>query len=179
MTTLRLIGYWRPEIALYDNALRSGDLTPRQIEYLRTRRGEAEASPWPDPRAFIDPTWASSERPVVGEYLERGTLVIEFRGLSPCRICNRHNGSAELSDGVFCWPEGLAHYVKDHQVRLPDEFASHVQGSLNLLSDAPRPTFDELGQRDRSWPGSQDSSWMWAPRVKTDDTWWIAQTGDS
>ena len=49
MTTLRLIGYWRPEIARYDNALRSGDLTPRQIQYLRTGRAEAEASPWPDP----------------------------------------------------------------------------------------------------------------------------------
>lgn len=32
------------------------------------------------------------------------------------------NGSAELTDGKhFVWPQGLAHYVEAHDVRLPDE----------------------------------------------------------
>ncbi|MFT5048691.1 MAG: hypothetical protein ACI8QZ_000078 [Chlamydiales bacterium] len=31
-------------------------------------------------------------------------------------------GSRCLTDGEWVWPEGLAHYVEAHHVRLPDEF---------------------------------------------------------
>jgi hypothetical protein len=32
----------------------------------------------------------------------------------------------ELSDGVFIWPESLAHYVEVHDVRHPGRFVEHV-----------------------------------------------------
>ena len=35
-------------------------------------------------------------------------------------------GCLELSDGVWLWPEGLAHYVDVHGVRLPDEFVNYA-----------------------------------------------------
>jgi hypothetical protein len=31
-------------------------------------------------------------------------------------------GSRDLTDGVWVWPEGLAHYVEEHDVMLPDAF---------------------------------------------------------
>jgi hypothetical protein len=41
-------------------------------------------------------------------------------------VCGQQNGSRELGDAFYLWPEGLAHYVTDHDVRLPDEFVVHV-----------------------------------------------------
>jgi hypothetical protein len=35
-------------------------------------------------------------------------------------------GRLDLSDGVWLWPEGLAHYVEAHGVRLPDEFVAYA-----------------------------------------------------
>jgi hypothetical protein len=97
-----------------------------------------------------------------------------------------------MTDGVYCWPEGLAHYINEHDVRLPAEFVAHVRKSHHLLSAAPRPTFDHVGQRDRSWPDSQFGAPIWQPEdvssystsdsawdVPVDDTWWQSQTGAS
>ncbi len=48
-------------------------------------------------------------------------------GFSGCRLCGEVNGSAEFTDGVYLWPEGLAHYVREHSVKLPDEVLAHVR----------------------------------------------------
>lgn len=198
-----LIGYWR---LLEDTPLRSerrcqplleivgpdqiavrvGDealppLTEAQIEDRRAE-ARAEESRWPDPRQFVDPTWASNERRLVIDFLQRCTLVNPWRGLSTCRFCGQMNGSAEMTDGVYCWPEGLAHYLDVHEVRLPDEFVTHVHDAQNPMDMAPPPSFDELGQRDRSWPGSEFGLPIWEPDdptefewyVDADATWWIS-----
>jgi hypothetical protein len=31
------------------------------------------------------------------------------------------------TDGVWCWPSDLAHYVEHYACRLPDEFAAHIK----------------------------------------------------
>ena len=59
------------------------------------------------------------EQRVVAQYLQAGTPVLWYQGWSTCRICGQENGDAELTDGEFLWPEGLAHYVEAHEVRLP------------------------------------------------------------
>jgi len=33
---------------------------------------------------------------------------------------------AAISQTAFGWPEGLAHYVREHQVILPDEFVAQA-----------------------------------------------------
>jgi hypothetical protein len=48
------------------------------------------------------------------------------------------NGSTDLCDDVWCWPEGLAHYVEVHHVRLPDEFVAHAVS--RHFEPAPRPS---------------------------------------
>jgi hypothetical protein len=60
------------------------------------------------------------------------------------------NGFREQSDGVWLWPEGLAHYVEKHGIRLPDEFVEHAAAREFR---PPEPELDlELywicGQRD-------------------------------
>lgn len=185
MTAARLIGYWRLEGTPY--RVGGGERwetfrTEKQLEEWWAD-ARAEQSRWPDPRQFVDPTWVSSDRLMVADHLERGTLVNVYRGLSPCRFCGRHNGSAEMTDGAYCWPEGLAHYVRDHEVRLPEEFVTHVRGDHGIRNMTPRPTFDEKGQRDRSWSGSHNGLSNWQPEdgerndgfacVDSEIVWWL------
>jgi len=40
-------------------------------------------------------------------------------------------GCTTLTDGVWVWPEGLAHYLQDHYVTLPETFVLHVLQTLH------------------------------------------------
>jgi hypothetical protein len=105
----RLIGYWRNE----------------------------EHPDYPDPLALVDETWDERERHQVSWFLSHGTMAFVCAGLSPCRVCGQNNGAAEFTDGTYQWPEGLAHYVDEHRVRLPHEFVEHACRTLDLLTDEP------------------------------------------
>lgn len=119
---LRLIGYWS---------------------------GGSGARGWPDVRQFVDEEMGEDERIDVGSYLRNGLVARSFMGFSPCRLCERRtNGNLELTDGVYIWPEGLAHYVLDHDVRLPREFVAHVEARRELADDV---------RVDESWWRSVDS----------------------
>lgn len=63
-------------------------------------------------------------------------------GVSTCRMCGTPNGAGEFTDGVYVWPEGLAHYVQEHSVRLPAEFLAHVEW---------RSREQESAERDLAW----------------------------
>lgn len=80
----------------------------------------------PDPKDFVDFDWDPSEKALVIGYLENGKLAMGWRGWSICRICGIRNGSVCLADGDYVWPEGFAHYLKEHGVRPPAEFVEHV-----------------------------------------------------
>ncbi|MGW7484243.1 hypothetical protein ACWGH8_37390 [Nonomuraea muscovyensis] len=87
-----------------------------------------DAPEWPRPQDWIDPDWSPEERDLLALYLESGMRApYATAGFSPCRICAMANGSLEFTDGVFLWPQGLAHYVREHSVRLPDEIVRRAQ----------------------------------------------------
>ncbi|MFE7223535.1 hypothetical protein ACFU7D_02005 [Nocardioides sp. NPDC057577] len=91
----------------------------------------------PDPRGHVDETWDDDERELVVAYLRGGLPVLHMMGSSPCRMCDlTANGNAELTDGSYLWPEGLAHYVEDHGVRLPRELERHVLDRWEILEAA-------------------------------------------
>jgi hypothetical protein len=91
--------------------------------------GESERG-WPRVTDFVDERWDETERDLVASYLEHGFVPWAGLGVSPCRMCGAPNGSAELTDGVYVWPEGLAHYVQEHRVRLPVSVIRHIVGRL-------------------------------------------------
>lgn len=169
MVALRLIGYWRSEI---------------------------ESTRWPDVRDFVDAGWPAVTRQAVADYLARGRTLEQYRGLSPCRFCGRHNGSKEFTDETYCWPEGLAHYLVAHAVRLPDEFVRHVKARITSADGTPSPEFDDLGQRlrdgeydndYRDWmatnadrfrrAGHATASWPNWLNAEIDPAWWEQQVG--
>ncbi len=104
---------------------------------------DGDKTTWPDVQGFVDADWDEDERLDAVHYLRLGVLVRAYMGLSRCRMCGKFNGSVELSDLVYVWPEGLAHYVSEHNVRLPAEFMDHVKARTDLMDD-----------------------------VEIDDTWW-------
>ena len=67
-----------------------------------------------------------------------------------CRICGRLVGYRDFTDLEFIWPEGLSHYVVEHQVRLPTEFLIHIDRRLGELE-----------------------------QLEVNDAWWIQSAGAS
>ncbi len=63
-------------------------------------------------------------------YLALGVSRAEYFGCAWCRfgceIADSDMGHRDLTDGCWVWPEGLAHYVRDHGILLPDEFVDHA-----------------------------------------------------
>jgi hypothetical protein len=109
--TLRLIGYWD---------------------------GRAAPDGWPDVCEFVS-TVDGPVRRALAAYLRSGTVFAAAAGVSVCRLCGAANGSAELTDGRhFVWPEGLAHYVEAHGVRLPDEVVAVAGPGVAPVVDAGR-----------------------------------------
>lgn len=98
-------------------------ITPK---YLGFWRGGREAESLPHPDDYIDRSWDPAERALVVRYLTESPVTLEGRGSSRCRCCQALNGHRERSDGVYTWPEGLAHYVEAHHIRPPQEFVDHV-----------------------------------------------------
>lgn len=93
--------------------------------------------------------WSEDEREDVTDYLRHGQVTRASMGYSPCRMCDkRDNGCLELTDGTYVWPEGLAHCIAEHGVRLPQEFVQHVVRSQEALEAA-----------------------------EVDETWWLRQRG--
>ena len=117
---------------------------------------------WPDPHDFVDDQWNEKERAAVALALRSGRPVRAFRGESTCRMCGRLNGSREVSDGVYLWPDGLAHYVIDHAVRLPEPVEAHflqqslagpvtTTGTTSETAAAEEERVADEGEADELW----------------------------
>lgn len=104
--------------------------------------GTPENQTLPNPADLVDAAWDEAERLWVSDYLDHGQVAGSWMGASRCRLCSRSNGSRDLTDGYYLWPEGLGHYVLDHGVRLPAEFLDHIEQRSQDLEDL---------ERDGSW----------------------------
>ena len=102
----------------------------KQIGYWRSEDAFEE---YPSAHDFINEFPYEGQEQVF-EHLQAGTsMPWATPGVSTCRICGMPNGSSDLSDGKFMWPEGLAHYVKEHNLRLPKAFEEHIQSDWEAL----------------------------------------------
>jgi hypothetical protein len=114
----------------------------------------------PDPAWFVDTSWVADERQRVAQYLSQGRALCYFMGFSWCRfrcaISAAALGTADLTDGTYCWPAGLSHYVWRHNLRLPDQIVQHI---LN------QPAF----------PSKQAQLVLATNDI--DLSWWLAQKG--
>ncbi len=126
---------------------------PRLVGYWK---GADEDARWPHPRDLVDPAWEKERRQQIVSYLQRGVVVMECLGHSFCRFPggppDEQMGNRELSDGAWRWPEGLALYVRDYDVRLPDEFVAHmVANGFRVPEGLDRAELVELGYDPSFW----------------------------
>ena len=93
---------------------------------------DARTTPMPNPRDRVDALVDGDHAQLV-QYLRSGKRAMQWMGHSWCRfecgIARSSMGSKDLSDGTWLWPEGLAHYVEQHSVRLPRRFIEHARAA--------------------------------------------------
>jgi len=108
----------------------------------------SDGCPLHNPQEFVDSRWEATLREGLFHYLRSGVVTAQYLGYSWCRfdcgIRESEMGSADLSDGVWIWPEGLAHYVALHELRLPDEFVEHARTNGFRVPETD-PEEDALG----------------------------------
>jgi hypothetical protein len=105
----------------------------------------------PDPRWLVQRNWRRRERKQIVEYLRTGHTYAAYAGYSYCRfwLCLTRPpwmGTRDFTDGEWVWPEGLAHYVERHSVRLPDEFVETMRS--NSWRSPPSCGRDRVGPRE-------------------------------
>jgi hypothetical protein len=118
------IGYWARDRWAERKA--RGDSVGEGSGPLLNEQAEKE-SYFIHPRHLVDAGWEIEERPRIVQYLSDAPAIAFSGGMSYCRFGCGWNGSSERSDGVWVWPEGLAHYVQCHDVRLPDDLVLHMR----------------------------------------------------
>lgn len=197
-----------PHIAPLSSELRRDlGLPPRRPRRLETRRwrrrralygpplvllgywsadDETESS-WPNVAERVDPDWDPVERRKVAEYLRNGAYAIGYMGYSTCRFCRRNNGSKELTDERYLWPEGLSHYVEDHDVRLPASFVAHVnatghppgRSNASVLAslDGSAPVDGSILNEQTAAILGQLETGSRVMRRGVDHAWWLATQG--
>lgn len=90
----------------------------------------------PQPSTLVDESWDEVERDLVAEHLVRGFVARAYMGQATCGICREQVGALELTDGIYVWPEGFAHYLIVHHVRPPDLFVNHVRSFAHAIESA-------------------------------------------
>jgi hypothetical protein len=79
-------------------------------------------------------------------------------------------GSAELTDGVWIWPEGLAIYVERFAVTLPEQFVEHmIENAFAIAPDLDSEALEETPVDFSFWrrwcAAHIDSSKMLRPKA--------------
>jgi hypothetical protein len=100
---------------------------------------------FPDPGYFVDREWDKAERERIIQYLQSGQLMpYDAMGVSWCRFrCGiNHLGAGEFTDGKYVWPEGLAHYVTTHDVKLPNDVIDHMVSNKTFIPIDNNPEVD-------------------------------------
>ena len=84
---------------------------------------------YPDPHDFVNEDWDEAEKQLVLDHIESDKHErVGCFGWAPCRMCDKvDNGVYDIWDSEWIWPEGLAHYIREHAVKPPQEFIDHCK----------------------------------------------------
>lgn len=120
---LRYVGFWS-----MDRRCRGGLIHPTYL-------GKGGLSP--------------DERAMFIHYLKSGLEVCSWLGFSFCRMPDgppdQEMGCRDLSDGKWIWPEGLAVYVGQYDIELPEEFVEHArENDFRIPPEVDLPTLKRL-----------------------------------
>jgi hypothetical protein len=130
--------------------------------WIRDLRDES----YPAPQELVGELPEERRRSLT-QYLESGATFEQYLGYAWCRfVCgaptesgaapmNTRVGTRDLTDGTWVWPEGLAHYVREHGIVLPEEFMEHAaSGTPRRTPDSDEPVETEFW---KSWCAARRS----------------------
>lgn len=113
VNALRMVGYWMESL-------------------------DASTDPFYPPQEFVSGN-RTERREQIACYLENASPLSEFKGVSWCRfkcgIEDHAMGAGELTDGLWAWPSGLSHYVREHGIELPKDFIDHIDAGGSTLPE--------------------------------------------
>ena len=106
----------------------------KRLEILGWWCNEAARTGLPRPQWLVSPM-PVPQRTMLLAYLRAGTTLVRYPEASFCRFaCSEQvMGRIDQTDGTFVWPDGLAHYLERHDVRLPDHFTNHVAATGGVI----------------------------------------------
>lgn len=77
--------------------------------------------------------WVSKKRPrkfsILLSHVEKKAICKGSKGSSICRICKNRNGSRTFFYKNWEWPDGLMHYIKNHNVKPSKEFIRFIKAN--------------------------------------------------
>ncbi len=113
------------------------------------RDGHGKDDHLPLLKLWIEPNWQPSDRADLVRYIEQSPVVVAASNVqSPCPICGRLLSSSSFqSDGVWLWPQDLIHYLAEHWIRIPDEFADRIRANGYTPPESVAVEIDQL-----PWP---------------------------
>lgn len=94
------------------------------------KEGPESLLPMPHAR---DKAWKGQKRFLDALRSKQGddnTQSVAYKGASQCRLCKCRNGSMSFIADGWTWPEGLAHYVSEHNVRPSLAFQEFILGEI-------------------------------------------------
>lgn len=80
----------------------------------------------PMPVELTEPWGGQSDFLIDLEEVESHAEFDQYRGLSGCRICQCLNGSREYKTPGARWPQGLKHYISEHNVKPSETFQAYI-----------------------------------------------------
>lgn len=98
----------------------------KEIGFWREDIYSNENLPWPVSDEFF---WRGRKKIFLENLhkIEQASSSFSFHGNIPCKLCNKQNGKREFNyDNKYIFPGSLRHYVKDHNVILPEDFVEFV-----------------------------------------------------
>ena len=82
------------------------------------------------PSQIVSANYSEDVKSKIVHYLKSGNVFLPSLGYSYCRfrcgVSSFEMGTRDLTDGVWMWPEGFAHYVESHDIKLPEKFIEHM-----------------------------------------------------
>ncbi len=123
----------------------------------------------PHPRHLVEPGWRQQERDMILAYLRAGHPYAYWPGYSWCRfacgIAEEKMGDKDFTDGEWTWPEGLAHYVECHAVRLPEPFVETMRRNEWKVPSSgaprePRHPLMEMAFKGHVEPWMELTDWL-------------------
>lgn len=98
-------------------------------------------------------TWNPVDKEKFIAYLTHSPILISSMTTSNCLLCAEVVPSlCYHSDGEWLWPDSLAHYVRSHNIALPDRFVHAIrERSYIPPQEAELPN---VAIRDLPWPES-------------------------